>query len=234
MKTKDYSDFVDLWQATHESMAGGKKLSGLALEMIFEAFEDYEFEVIEKAIKHHMKTVQFAPTVYDIIELISKTQTQHVGVEEAWSIAQQLFDEKATVCVTDEILTAYEVSRPLYPDKTAMRMAFKEKYSALMINPKPVVWNINLGWDKSGRVETINDAVKIGRLSHDEAKQLCIGYEKTCVDSDELAKHNLKIIGDMLKKISEEKTPNQLKTERAEKLKADALDAIARLREQQL
>jgi hypothetical protein len=79
---------------------------------------------------------------------------------------------------TEETAEAFEVARKLLDDgdHIAARMAFKEKYSALLacarLEGKPIRWAVSLGWDKSDRVRALSDAVRKGHISSKEAYQL--------------------------------------------------------------
>lgn len=229
----DYRDFKEVWTNAHAVMAAGNKnFSEIAIESIFDDLEDYPLELIKQCVKRHRKTAQFAPTPFDIITMINESKgNKHLGVEEAWAIAQQLFDERATVIITNEIMTAYSVSQSLSPDKTAMRMAFKEKYSELVKNATPAKWWATQGTDKDLRISAIKEAVSIGRLSHEAANTICLGYDRPTDGSDVIVKNKLKIIAMMVQSaIESEQKEHDLKKERAEQLKRNALEACKKLR----
>lgn len=139
MNIDDYEDFCELWIATQDTMAGGKKLSEAAIEMVFDDLEEYPLDIIRQCLKRHRKTAQFAPTVFDVTSMINESKgNKHLGVEEAWALAQLMFDESNMVIATPEIFSAWCVASDT--DKYSAARAFKEKYAALIKTPSYPEW----------------------------------------------------------------------------------------------
>ena len=241
---KDYSGFKEVWTNAHAVMAGGNKtLSELAIESVFDDLEDYTLDLIRQCVKKHRKTMQFAPTPFDIISMINDLKgNKHIGVEEAWALAQGLFDENATVVITNEIMTAWGVAECVYPDKVGARMAFKEKYLEIIKTAPEPKWWATQGDSREQRVAAISNAVDLGRLTHDRASQLCLGYDKpvsTVAGLIESAAKKSNVIdaksrwaglSDSLKIPSIEKSKLQLAKEHGELVKKVSLEACEKLR----
>ena len=176
MTIDDYEQFCELWMTTHETMAGGKTLSAAAIEMVFEDLEDFPFEVVKQAVRKYRKTSQFAPTTFNIIEIIKRDNgLSHLGAEQAWAIAQGFFDESHTVIATQEIMSAWCVASEV--DKYSAAKVFKETYGSI-VNPESIpVWTVYHGSKRigsDGRPEAavlFNPTEKI-RLPSSEVKSL--------------------------------------------------------------
>ena len=108
--------------------------------------------------------------------VIERIDDGRPGVEEAWAMLPR--DESQTVVWTDEMAEAYGVCSPLLAegDTVAARMAFKEKYTALLSKSRAEArsahWVASLGTDKTGREEALKLAVEAGKLTADYARKL--------------------------------------------------------------
>jgi hypothetical protein len=162
----DFNNFQEMWASAHETMAAGKSLSQKSMSGIFDDLEDYPLHIVMGALKVHRKTAKFAPTVFDIIEIIKdRTGAKHVGVEEAWTIAVESFDEYSTVVWTKEIAEARGIASNLYQqDKVAARMAFKDAYSRIIKTANEPKWFPTVGFDPQRRADAIATAVLLKRL----------------------------------------------------------------------
>lgn len=162
----DFSEFQEAWSSAHETMAAGKALSQKAMSSIFDDLEDYPLHIVLGALKVHRKTAKFAPTVFDIMEIIKdRTGAKHVGVEEAWTIAVESFDEYSTVVWTKEIAEARGIASDLYQrDKVAARMAFKDAYSRIIKTAHDPKWFTTIGFDPQRRHDAVAAAVLLKRL----------------------------------------------------------------------
>ncbi len=92
---------------------------------------------------------------------------------EAWAVAVQAQDERATVVWSSEIAQAWAVARPLIADKVGARMAFVAAYERIVREarerqamPETLV---SIGWDAELRKVAIDAAVAMGRLSSMQA-----------------------------------------------------------------
>lgn len=162
----DFNEFQEAWSSAHETMAAGKALSQKAMSSIFDDLEDYPLHIVLGALKVHRKTAKFAPTVFDIVEIIKdRTGAKHIGVEEAWTIAVESFDEYSTVVWTKEIAEARGIASDLYQrDKVAARMAFKDAYSRIIKTAPEPKWFTTIGFDPQRRADAIASAVLLKRL----------------------------------------------------------------------
>lgn len=160
--------FCDLWLNACEASANGKQVSKGAMTMNFEALEQYPLEAIKSGLRLNSQRNKFAPTVADIVEIISDhMHSKHIGPEEAWAIALESFDEYATVVLTQEILEARVIASDIYHDgdKVAARMAFKEVYSRIIKTANQPMWSVSEGFDPARRSDAVIAAVQQGRLS---------------------------------------------------------------------
>ena len=72
---------------------------------------------------------------------------------------------------------AYGVVAPLAEDPIAARMAFKERYAALVSKARdlhePVKWSASLGYDKTQREAVVQEAINRKRLTQEQGFKLC-------------------------------------------------------------
>jgi hypothetical protein len=169
MNNSDFNTFSEAWADAHEVMAAGKVLSERAMESIFHDLEDYPLNVVVASINIHRKSAKFAPTVFDIVEIIGdRTGAKHIGAEEAWSIALESFDEYSTVVWTQPISEARGVAYGLFMDgdKVAARMAFKDAYTRIIKTAAEPSWTVTEGFDLARRADAVQQAVLLKRLPH--------------------------------------------------------------------
>ena len=141
---------------------------------------DIPVDKLRHAIKRAIRELKWFPKIAELRELAGlspeSTADGRPGVEEAWALCPK--SEETSTVWTEETAEAFEVARKLLDDgdHIAARMAFKEKYSALLasarLEGKPIRWTVSLGWDKSDRVRALSDAVRKGQISANEAYQL--------------------------------------------------------------
>ena len=112
-----------------------------------------------------------------LAEILSRLDDGRPGVEEAWSlISQVLANEQESIAWTEEMREAYAVVAPLAADPIAARMAFKERYAALLSQGRdrrePVKWSVSLGYDPTGRELALQEAVRKNQISQAHAAAL--------------------------------------------------------------
>lgn len=179
MRTEDKAEFTT-FLATAMSVYGKQITTGF-VDLFFNALGLYDLATVKEALSRHVQDPdggQFAPKPADLIRQIqgSKADDGRPGKDEAWAIAMRATDETDTVLVTDEILAALFVAQPLLDvrDKVAARMAFIESYERLVEiarrQGKPSSWTISLGDDKQRRIAAIDEGVRIGRLTAEQAE----------------------------------------------------------------
>jgi hypothetical protein len=113
-----------------------------------------------------------------VADVVSRLDDGRPGPEEAWALLP--FDERQTVCWTEEMEGAWGVALPLIEegDRIAARMAFLESYRRRVQSARDaaarVKWRISFGQDPEVRQQAIAQAVQLGRISETRAMQL--GY----------------------------------------------------------
>lgn len=167
MTKNEFGKFCEVWAVGQELGVNGKIFSKAAMIALFEDLERYALEDINQALICHRRQNKYAPSVNDIIEILSpKATTTHIGCEEAWTIAINAFDENATVVITQELFDAKVAAQPCWDmcDQIGARMAFKEVYNRKLTTAGPVKWFVNAGMDKSQTVHVVKEAILMGRL----------------------------------------------------------------------
>lgn len=175
-------------------------ISRPVLDMYFGALELYPLQVVREALNAHVRDPaagQFYPKPSDLIRQITNVSISdgRPGRDEAWSIALRSLDEGDTVLITEEILGSLFAARPLLDvrDKVAARLAFVETYDRIVgINRakgKPVHWQVSLGDDKQRRQLAVEEGVRLGRLTSEQAAPHLarIGHETQQATADGLA-----------------------------------------------
>ncbi|RYF74074.1 MAG: hypothetical protein EOO29_25765 [Comamonadaceae bacterium] len=105
-----------------------------------------------------------------ILDRIDEVLGRPAG-NEAWALASQALDERATVVWTAEMEEAWAVAQPLAAacDMVGARMAFLAAYERLMRTAReqrlPVNIRVSMGWDTEGRHQALEQAEKRGTLS---------------------------------------------------------------------
>lgn len=150
-------------------------------DLFFAALSAYTMDQVRDGIARHLQDPadgKFSPKPADVIRQIQNVRSHdgRPGKDEAWSIALCSLDETDTVLLTEEILTALAVAQPLLDmrDKVAARMAFIEVYErqVSMVRRGPwqsAKWIISLGTDKGRRIHAVEEGVRLGRLTEQQA-----------------------------------------------------------------
>jgi hypothetical protein len=148
----------------------GKGFSAEAAEMFVSDLGGHPTQSLLRALTLCRRELRSFPTVADII---ARVDDGRPGVEEAWALLPRSEDD--SVVWTDEMAEAYGVSRCL-SDPVAARMAFREKYLALVTearrNRRQARWTPSLGHDKKGQETALKEAVDRGRISAPQAAAL--------------------------------------------------------------
>lgn len=196
MLTSDRGEFTKLLAATMDVY--GRPITTAFVDIFFSALTPYDFATVREALSRHLQDPdggRFAPKPADLIRQIQngKAADGRPGREEAWAIAQLAADESRTVVLSDEIIGALEVARPLLEvrDKVAARLAFTEAYDRLVSEKRaaaePMNWHVSLGTDKHGRIQAIEQAKILGRLPAPTADLMIADMRETPVSADGLA-----------------------------------------------
>lgn len=196
MRNDEKAEFTKLLAA---SMAiYERQITSGFVDIFFSALGQYPLAVVREALNRHLQDPEggrFAPKPADLIRQVvtAKASDGRPGRDEAWAIAQKAVDENETVVVTEEILGALEVARPLIEmrDKVAARMAFVESYDRLVGEKRaagvPFEWMVSLGDDKSKRSTAIQAAKVSGLLPAPRANALLEMHTEEEVTADGLA-----------------------------------------------
>lgn len=151
-------------------------------DLFFAALGAYSMDQVREGMARHLQDPvdgKFSPKPADVIRQIQNVLATdgRPGKDEAWSIALTSLDELDTVLLTEEILAALAVARPLLElrDKVAARLAFVEAYErhvsmARRGKGQATKWIVSLGEDKSRRMHALAEGVRLGRLTQDQAQ----------------------------------------------------------------
>lgn len=151
----------------------GEGLTAERQAIYADSLSDIPSDQLRYAIRRAIRELKWFPKVAELRELAgfssNNSRDGRPGVEEAWALCPK--SEEASVVWTEEMADAFEIARKLLSegDDIAARMAFKEKYGALLANArleaKPVRWIVSLGWDKADRIRALSDAVRNERIT---------------------------------------------------------------------
>ena len=162
------SELVDAIAVTAELT--GTQLSTGAARVFSQDLAEYPLDGVLAALNRCRREVRGRLTLADVI---SRIDDGRPGVEEAWMALP--YDEARSVVWTDEMCQA---SAGLLgsDDKIAARMAFKERYQALVRTARdrklPVCWTPSLGHDRAGRESVLLAAVNEGKITLTHARRL--------------------------------------------------------------
>lgn len=147
----------------------GSTFSEPAVRMMIQHLSAYPDDAVLNALVRCQKEVRGR---LSLAEIISRIDDGRPGAEEAWAMIPR--SERDSAVCTEEMLEALgSVSHMLDDEPIPARMAFKEAYDRAVREArsagKPLHWRVSLGWDKTGREGPILDALKLGRISEQEA-----------------------------------------------------------------
>lgn len=150
----------------------GRAISPGAAAMMAQDLSSHSPDAVLSALQTCRHELNRFPTVNDIISRI-ESRDGRPGAEEAWAMIPK--SEDGSVVWTDEMSGAYGLAAPLIKsgDEVGARMAFKEKYAALVkesrIEKLPPRWSMSPGYDPAGRETAIREALRLGRLESTHA-----------------------------------------------------------------
>lgn len=148
----------------------GRTFSAPAAAMFVSDLDRYQEAQVMVALARCRREVRGVLTVSDVV---SRLEDGRPGVEEAW--AKLPMRESQTAVWTDEMSKAFGFAIALIDrgDVIGARMAFKESYTKEVARArdegKPVRWVVSVGHDQAGRKPVIEQAVKQGLLTYEEA-----------------------------------------------------------------
>jgi hypothetical protein len=150
-------------------------LSEAAIRVMVDSLSEYPEPQVLGALRKCCKELKSKLTLADIL---TRMDDGRPGVEEAWAmLSTVLGNEQVSLVWTEEVREAYGVVALLVDDPIAARMAFKERYTALVSTARdrhePVKWLASLGYDLTLREAAVRDAVERKRLTQEQALKLC-------------------------------------------------------------
>lgn len=150
-------------------------LSEPAIRVMVDSLAEYPEPQVLGALRKCCRELRSKLTLADVL---SRMDDGRPGVEEAWAMLSTILrNEQASIVWSEEMREAYGVVAPLADDPIAARMAFKERYSALVSTARdrhePVKWTASLGFDKTQREAVVREAVERQRLTQEQAFKLC-------------------------------------------------------------
>lgn len=163
--------------ATAETL--GQTISASAAELMADDLAEYPVEAIKAALRACRRELTGRLTLAAILQRIH-AEDGRPSRDEAWAIALQAEDERDTVVLTEEIMAAMLIARPVLAtrDKVGARMTFLAAYDRLLLEARsaarPVEWRLSLGFDPELRKRAIEQARDLGRLPAPEAERMML------------------------------------------------------------
>lgn len=172
----DKREFAAILQGTMETY--NRPISPAALGIWWNALVSYDLSAVQAAFHRHITDPdqgRFPPTPAAIIGQMPDSVAV-MSADEAWGLVIESLDERNTVVLTDLMMEASLGCGEVWEyDKVGAHMMFKAAYerlaTAARIQGRQPVWQVSLGWDKDGRAPAVEQAVAMGRLTHEQARQ---------------------------------------------------------------
>lgn len=172
MQKNEFNQFAEMWAQSWEQ--AGAVISPGAVEMAFDALQDYDLQDIRRSLTVHMRDPErgrFAPKVADVVAVLGAVDPDAwPSPDEAWGIAVRTFDEADTCIVCDEIMTARESCEPVMKlgDEVGARMTFRDVFDrqrrAAIANGRKPRWWMTPGYDRTLRAQRLAEAVALKRI----------------------------------------------------------------------
>lgn len=229
MQAQDKRQFLAM--LTDTLAAYGKPLpEGALLTAWWTNLEPFPLPAVAMALTTYRdENGEFAPVPAGIAKRC-KLLDGRPSADEAWAIALTSRDEADTVIWTEETAEAFGICSPVLSmgDEVGARRAFIEAYNRLVTaaraNGKPAKWNVSMGWDATKREAALTKAQTAGLLPAPAVRSLLPNYVEpgepvqTCPEG--------------LKRVKEELAKLQDANAKAERLRAERIEA-ARLATEQ-
>jgi hypothetical protein len=145
-----------------------------AAAMLADDLSSYPKEVLGRALSRLRNEHTGRLTPKSILDRIDEVMGRPAA-NEAWALAVEAMDERATVVWTNEMSDAWLVAKSLAAegDMVGARMAFIAAYERLVRIARdsrtPPEVSVSLGWDKDGREVALDKAVQLGRITAEAA-----------------------------------------------------------------
>ncbi|RQO83510.1 hypothetical protein [Acidovorax sp. FJL06] len=154
----------------------GQQVSPTAAAMLADDLCCYPREVLAKAMARVRTEHTGRLTPKAILDRIDEVMGRP-GANEAWAMALNALDERATVVWTSEMAEAWGVARDVAAegDLVGARMAFISAYERLVRTARderrlPEV-TVSVGWDGELRGQAVEKAVQLGYLTKEKAAE---------------------------------------------------------------
>lgn len=179
MLEHDKREFAEIYRGVCANY--GREASREAMGMAWEALLKFDMAEVRRAYQAHVMTSKFMPSIAEVLDLInaSNPAMRRPGADEAWARVPRSEDD--SVVWTEEMAYAWSIATHLVsecltekPDWVAARMAFKDAYTGAVDTAKaqgrPVRWMVARGHRKDNLEDVLSEAVRLGRLTPEEAR----------------------------------------------------------------
>ncbi|CAN7494551.1 hypothetical protein LJR074_003405 [Acidovorax sp. LjRoot74] len=154
----------------------GQEIKPTSAAMLAEDLAVYPRDVLAKAMARVRTEHTGRLTPKAILDRIDEVMGRP-GANEAWAMALNALDERATVVWTSEMAEAWGVARDVAAegDMVGARMAFISAYERLVRTARderrlPEV-TVSIGWDGELRGQAVEKAVQLGYLTKEKAAE---------------------------------------------------------------
>ncbi|AVQ84271.1 hypothetical protein [Variovorax sp. PMC12] len=152
----------------------GQQMSPTAAALMAEDLSAFPREALDRALRRVRTEHTGKLTPKAVLDRVDEVMGRPAP-NEAWAMALEALDERATVVWTSEVSLAWQIARPIAVggDKVGARMAFLSAYERLVRDARdrreaPEVL-VSVGWDGAARDAALDRAVQYGRLGHEAA-----------------------------------------------------------------
>ncbi len=174
MNDQDQTWLLEQLMGTAELL--GQQISPASAAMLADDLSTYPREVLARALSRVRTEHSGRLTPKAILDRIDEALGRPAA-NEAWAIAMQALDERATVVWTGEMSDAWLAAKPIADggDMVGARMAFIAAYERLVraareARSMPVV-HVSIGWDATARDAALEKAVQLGYLTDERANE---------------------------------------------------------------
>lgn len=161
--------------ATAETL--GQVMSASAAELMAGDLAEHPKEAIVAALRACRREVKGRLTLAEILQRVQQADG-HPSADTAWAIAMRAADEVMSVVVTNEIMEALGLARPLLTagDKFGAGRAFRDGYDRLLAKARSegrrAHWRLSEGFSPDHRLEAVEEAGRQGLLPPAEVERL--------------------------------------------------------------
>lgn len=153
----------------------GQALTPHAAALMAEDLSGYPRPALSRALSRVRKLHTGRLTTKAILDRVDEVMGR-LAPNEAWALALKASDERETVIWSQEAENAWSVAAPMFRagDKVGARMAFLSAYERLVTTARetqqPPRMSVSLGWDEQLRAKAIDQALKLGHITQEQAQ----------------------------------------------------------------